>query len=397
MEVGEYEHEGDVIREYRERAELAIDTIAEVSGVDAERLRRIEDGEVAATMAELRKLSGYLRVDLPTYDPEGDAPPDELPPLKTLLRAAEQYASRSAWPTILECAEVAHSIVMLEQWLELPNRFEQLRRRFLPSEEFEPKPHVVAKALARKVRADLALGNEPVPSVREVSRRLGIAVIETWSLPAGIAALALADAYHGPTVVLNGQASDSILVERYTLAHELCHVLFDRHKLAPWTTLDPPQFFASHKPLAEVRADAFGIHFLAPEERVRAMWTDSDDRPEERIREIIEVFGVSKTASISAALNWNLIDADRARRLSDIDPTPTASLEDTERDATANEAFDAIPRERRGRLLRLTLRARAEGVIGRSKAIELLDVDGETFDANVDRWRQLVAPESTEP
>lgn len=58
----------------------------------------------------------------------------------------------------------------------------------------------------------------------------------------------------------------------------------------------------------------------------------------------------------------------------------------SEHDPTSDEAFSPLHHERRGTLLDLTLRAFAKGLISRSRALELLRVDGDVFAKKSDDW-----------
>lgn len=151
-----------------------------------------------------------------------------------------------------------------------------------------PRPPAVeapygAEVLAERVRESLGLGVEPIESmVALVRERLGIAVHTTRSLWSSIDGAAYA--FGGVRgVLVNCAESPQWFSVRMTLAHELCHVLFDGGALegargAAMLMYSPTQgeahrarHRASDRPrasspfqLREQRANAFAAYLLAP-------------------------------------------------------------------------------------------------------------------------------------
>jgi hypothetical protein len=81
-----------------------------------------------------------------------------------------------------------------------------------------------AEDLARRARQALANESEPIASVREAMRRLGVTAL------------------------------------RMTFAHDLCHAVFDGTRLRPFGLVEA----RSDRDALEQRANAFAAHFLAP-------------------------------------------------------------------------------------------------------------------------------------
>jgi Zn-dependent peptidase ImmA (M78 family) len=113
---------------------------------------------------------------------------------------------------------------------------------------------------------------------------------------------------HRPTIVVNdrsrfGTSSGSL---RFTLAHELCHLLFDRElgrQLAvasgPWAPRD-----------VERRANAFAAMFLMPIHLVRRAVADLPDPPEsmEGVTAVATRLRVSRRAAVEHLYNLTLMD-----------------------------------------------------------------------------------------
>jgi len=146
--------------------------------------------------------------------------------------------------------------------------------------------------LARWFRQYMELGTgfvDPVPILNE----WGVELVDIKVDPE-ISAVAVWGRLHGPGVILNSKKNSrasGINGYRATLAHEICHLIFDRQRSLPVADVMGglgPQF-------AEKRANAFAAEFLLPqssaEEAVR-----SSDRLEQR-------FGVSRAIVHHQILN----------------------------------------------------------------------------------------------
>jgi Zn-dependent peptidase ImmA (M78 family)/DNA-binding XRE family transcriptional regulator len=377
---------GSRIKQLREELGLEVRDLARAARLSEEQLVGIEEGREAGSFDELRAVSRIVGVDLATYDPDEDAEPERLPSVTMLMKSARGFVPPQHWWLIAEAAQVAEDIVALEEALGRPARFEQLSARFSSDGRFGQQAWQDGRRLADEVRRG---DGAPIDSMRKLCEDHRVAIIETW-LPQGISALCLADRVHGPTIVLNlAGFNESAFVRRFTLAHELCHILFDRHNLEPLQTFDGYDG-AYRKPAVEQRADAFAIHLLAPEGPFRAHWKALERvrLPVEMIlRKLMELFGVSFQATRTHAGHLGLLSEEESRRISSVDTTPPDVLRQKEEDPTAGELFAAIPRERRGALLRLALEASSRGLIGQSKLLELLGVTAETFAELGEIWR----------
>ncbi len=360
-----------------------------MAGVSAERVEGIESDRAEPTFHELSRLSRLFGVDLSGWDPDEQSEPASLPGVATLFKSSERSIALRDWDRVLDIAEVARDIVSLEQALGLPDRMARLRERWAPDGAIGDPAWPDGQRLARSVHASpVALENGRFPeSVRALCDRLGVVLIESF-LPEGIDALCFADDHHGPTIVAD--VSVHVLALRFRIAHELCHVLFDRPALEPLQRFDRfDRRRGEDKPAVEQRADAFAIHLLAPETTFRRLWAEQAERgdsPGRCIRGAMERFGVSFQAAHAHALNLGLLSRDESQSLSYISATPPVHFDELEHELTADETFSPLRRERRGRLLGLTLLALSRSVISTSRAIELLGVDGEVFERSRQRW-----------
>lgn len=163
-------------------------------------------------------------------------------------------------------------------------------------------------------------GDGPIPvrvDLEDVYDRLGITIESDELDDATVRAVALAGPHHTPGVVVNTSypGHDKGSVRRFTLAHELCHLLVDRPRgkplavaSGPWAPLD-----------VERRANAFAAMFLMPPDRVRRALTGSIETLD-NVRDVAEALGTSLRATLEHLGNLGFIDdATRLRLRQDCD------------------------------------------------------------------------------
>jgi len=373
----------------REALRLSAAEFAALAGVTERRLHAIETDQEGARLHELGVFSRFFGVDLAGWDPDEEEEPRPLPGVTTLLKSAEGFIAREDWSNVMDIAEVARDITLLERCLGLPDRMETLRRRWQPDGRIGDPAWPDGQRLAQSLHADATLleGGRFPESVRGLCERLGIVVIESF-LPEGVDALCFADDHHGPAIVVD--VSVPVQVLRFRIAHEVCHVLFDRPALEPLQHFDRfDRRRGKDKAPVEQRADAFAIHLLAPEPAVRRCWQESSDHnrsPAGRVRDAMERFGVSFQAMYAHANNLGLLSSEEARALSSVGGRALTRYEELEREPTADDLFAPLARERRGRLLGLTLLALSKKAITTSRALELLAIDGNTLGRARGAW-----------
>jgi Zn-dependent peptidase ImmA (M78 family) len=379
---------------HRERTSLDVSVLdlSAIAGVSSARLEHIERGELLGSVSELRKLSYVLGADLAGWDPDEEPSPAPGAQVRTLFKANKASVRAADWPAILALSAVARDVVTLETSLEKPSRMDTIRRGWSPEAVDESNPGRDGQRLAELVRQRLELTpDRPIPSMSRMLETLGVLVIQ-GTLPQGIHALCFADDQHGPVAVLAIAPEVPAVVRRYRLAHELCHILFDRHASEALQTLDRFDRGLIDKPAVERRADAFAIQLLAPQEAFIRLW-NANERASvvERLGTCMQHFGIGFQAACGHAERLHLLDrSEVATDLPTTDPTKWTDAEQQpgERDS---EAFAPLSVERRGALLTLTLRALTDRQISRSRALELLDIDGAALDANLDRWCRLLS------
>lgn len=161
--------------------------------------------------------------------------------------------------------------------------------------------------------------------VRAILRKLGVSIVETELEDRLTRAVAIAGESYRATILLNRahRANAYPTGARFTLAHELCHLLYDRafaREVAlpsgPWAPRD-----------VERRANAFAAMLLMPLERVRHAMAVSSGEPGSRelVMDVATHLGTSFTATAEHMYNLAL-------------------LSDEERDSLLDEAMDQAGR-----------------------------------------------------
>jgi transcriptional regulator with XRE-family HTH domain/Zn-dependent peptidase ImmA (M78 family) len=193
-----------------------------------------------------------------------------------------------------------------------------------------------AEALADQTRSRLELGEAPVPSMLELlETRLRVPIL--WSTPdevdPNIDGASTREPMPAILVNLVG-GRDCWWRTRMTLAHELCHLLFDalpdtqhRRMVIFSPHPDPSRHGAgrSHRLYAlpdtlermERRANAFAAHFLAPGRVIRTLVSRSDATSEKAITLLCQHFGIGRLAAINQLTNVFVLSRHERARMSD--------------------------------------------------------------------------------
>ena len=169
-------------------------------------------------------------------------------------------------------------------------------------------------ALAQDLVEELGLvDGSPFVDLAKVLRRLAITEANISLNDDGIRAVAIAGPHHAPAVLINDQseANSTAQSRRFTIAHELCHILYDRdyaRQLAmasgPWAPRD-----------VERRANAFAAMLLMPPQLVgRALGQVSEPiETTDQVRTLGEILQTSPTATLEHLHNLGVIsDSTRA-------------------------------------------------------------------------------------
>ena len=350
--------------------------VARATGISEERLAAIEGAQDAPTIYELEMLSRLFGVDADLLAETeirigaGDA-------IEALGLLDEfQDLDDAAKQRVVAAANAARDVVELRRVLA---EDDDPRREFLRSVQALNRPqrpgapHEEGRHYAKEVRRRSRLGTLPIGSVRDLvaTRWPQITVLYAeLGGASGIAGLSFADALRGPTIVVNLQGKNvSPAVRRFSLAHELLHLLVDWNRHEPIATLSG--FLTESALDTERRANAFAIRLLCPESVVHAMRGYEAERIAARL---VKDYGLHYSAA--RLYIRNLL----SKELPSVPPEPLIGL-GSHHFALAEEPvglrelpLDGVPPERRTHVARLAAMAWAEERISRTRFAEYLDV-----------------------
>jgi len=189
-----------------------------------------------------------------------------------------------------------------------------------------------AADMAAELRRNLGMSAEgPVRSVKQVVQDLGIQLhfVQDEELDSDIQGAAVL--VPEPAILVNIGGRESWWRTRMTMAHELCHLLFDRGLLASgdrFAIFSPKQRFGRRQrhgwevveqfEAVEQRANAFAAEFLAPSAAVRDLVEReaAGETSEEAIRVVCVTFAIGREVAINRLQDvFSLGDADREHML----------------------------------------------------------------------------------
>ena len=166
-------------------------------------------------------------------------------------------------------------------------------------------PYRDGYSLAEELLADLGLPVDDKVDVRKVSANLGIAVGEEQLQTNAIRGVAIAgDGFHPKILVnLSSAYNRSEAGRRFTIAHELCHILYDRSRARRVTHVSGPWVAPGY----EKRANAFAAFLLMPRNLVvSAIAGRAADEPKV-VAEVASSLDVSESALVEHLYNLRLI------------------------------------------------------------------------------------------
>ncbi|MBA4269499.1 MAG: hypothetical protein C0447_08795 [Methylobacterium sp.] len=141
---------------------------------------------------------------------------------------------------------------------------------------------------------------------RAICKRLSVEVNECHLNTTSIRGVALAGEHFAPLILINGASvfNKSEEGKRFTLAHELCHILFDRtrarriaHVSGPWVA-----------PGIEKRANAFAAYLLMPRALLARYLASRSEIDIGTVRKLSETLRVNVSALIEHLYNLDFID-----------------------------------------------------------------------------------------
>jgi Zn-dependent peptidase ImmA (M78 family) len=341
--------------------------------VTEERIEAIERGTgKPPTRAEVESLSRLYGIPW-----EELASPDfRLDKIKVLFLLQDQHPSTEAKLAVGRIAHVARSYRSLEQALGRPDRYVKLLHDWVPDSRYGDKGQEYKQGirLSRKVRERLNLQSNPIKSIQEILDKVGILLLFA-NLPEAVAGIAVIDPSHGPTIAVNlAGRNENLWFLRFTLAHELCHVVFDRGNQHALARYDGYSQLDSSNQKQERRANAFAAHLLAPSAGFRADFEQQGSLAE-RLRRVMERFGLHYKAATKHIPHHDLASSEDLASVT-VDHRPSPEWKTLEKPRWIEDfPWEVVRAERRGSFARLVVSAWKAQFVTTSRLYELLDGD----------------------
>lgn len=382
----------DALRSRREGLGLTAPAVARATKLPPDEITRAETDAAGSSIQSLERIACVLGLDESrlAYDSTAGADAELAVRLKTLLSpTALSDGVKLSEATIMLLAE-ASSIVRIQYKLQNGLRLADATSKFAPTADYGSPNNPawqIGYRLAGQTRVQLSLGQQPIPSMRELTEEtLGIPVIQTELQP-GIAGATVAvidsSGIERRGIVLNirGQ-NNNVWVRRATLAHEIGHLLFDpmnelqkvRVDSYDGNNADPEEDSDSY---VEQRANAFAIAFLAPNDSVRRL--ASPPVSGEAIAQVMSHYGVSLTAALYHVSNVNYRQYETPSSQDVPDTRPTYEWRAAEDFAVDYFPIGETPIQRRGRFAGVVARASEQGLISEHTAAAYLCCEVEDF------------------
>jgi len=245
----------------RENAGFTQEEVAQRLEITRGALAQIEGGIRAPNSLHLARLAEIYGREVGDFL-RGDFDESQQDALAVLFRADATLARDLSQAAVIRgYANLCREYTTLEALLGLDHD------RIYPVVYKVPPPRTRWEAirqgerLAELERSRLSLGDGPIRDMVEVQEPQGIHVLEV-SLPNHISSLFLNDRRYGLSIIVN--ADHHARRQRFSYAHEYCHVLADRDHASLVSKAE------NRQDLVEVRANAFAAAFLMPADGVRA-------------------------------------------------------------------------------------------------------------------------------
>lgn len=294
------------------RVGLSIDQLSRLTSLDDAVLRSVVRGEKVVSTAKLDRIAEALGIDafalyggrdqertlvvLPRHAVRGDFQHEDIPVLRRALERATALAEVSA----------------LVGRTSLGSQFDPLPPGAEPAQDGYHRARLVRRALGNPTGP---LGD--LPSL--LADRFGVPVIaESLATRTLQAAAVRSTAMRAAAIVLNPRAERSPrpgsaqawLVDRVSICHELCHILFDEPRGGPVdVVLDDEPREGQERPAIEQRAGAFAAEMLIPLFGLRELFgqegreTDTPARADAMVDEVRAHFRTPAEIAVNQLYN----------------------------------------------------------------------------------------------
>lgn len=243
---------GNVLREMRIKSGFTQEEVAQILDIPRPAISQIEKGKRAVKSDELYKMAQLFSKPLSFFETimEGKTL-EESGALAVLLRAETLKEE--------DKVEIKKGYDLYQKYHELETILDIKKDFFAGIDLPTPRNKLDAirqgERLAVIIRSQLRLGLAPIRNIAALLTSQGIRII-ACKFKGDMSGAFIFDESLGSCILVNIKHPASR--QTFTIAHEFCHTLIDRNKIAQVDFIDP-----GDDPL-ETRANVFASHFLMP-------------------------------------------------------------------------------------------------------------------------------------
>ena len=367
------------LKRQREELGLTREAVARAAGLDVQDVLRAEDPAIRNDIHVLAKLAQALALDEMqiSYTSGAGADTELATRLRQMGGRGPQFTPRLV-TGLTEAAWVVRAQAQLQTWIDPGNDYWHRYPQFEPNDNYgslNVPSWEHGYYLAEETRRILGLEGRPIESLRSLIEDVLRIPLVQMELPRQIGGATVAVGSRRGLVANTVGHNQNVWVRRATLAHELGHLLWDPDQRLQKVVVDDYEGLFSEQPAGrepsnvEARANAFAIAFLAPRSEVRRLFLSTNGRDADRVRAVMEVFGISFTAARYHLANTLGIALQLVGEVSN-EPTP----EWQGRESYTLDLFrpPSVPLSRRGRLVREVISAEDANLVSEDAAASYL-------------------------
>jgi len=358
------------IRQIRENLiGYQLTSAARYAGISVERLDEIENG-AEPSFYEMEELARIYGIDSETLDQDqidlkaGDsvrvlASQEEFEDLDDAIRLK-----------VVEAANAAKDLATLRAIIGAQVSGSDMHTEF-PTVAKPSEPWAQGAEIAKALRNELALGTSEIASMRDlvINGFPEISLLYARLGREGPAGVTFADELRGLCIVINLDGKNTNpCVRRFSIAHELCHILYDWNRAEPLAVVSG--YLEKLGREREQRANSFAVRFLCPESNLMAL-----QNPLALVRNLTEQFGIHYGAARLYIRNvlGTVLPVQPPPDLRDFSVHPRWT---TAEEPIGIEGFPLLsaPPQRRTLIAQLAGSLYSQGRIGRDRFAEFLGV-----------------------
>lgn len=386
---------GNTIKRRRESLGLSIQHVAKAARLAPTVLQDLENSTRRIPIREIEDVARLLALDetLLSIQPGANADHGLGVRLREMIGSTGQDTKHFSHAMVLGLSEAAWVIKKQTSLQDSSLNYRKLG--IVPDHNYNYPAWSSGMRLAAQTRNTLGFAiDDPIRGLKDlVETRLGIPVIQAELSPRFAGATIANGTARGIVLNLRGY-NENVWVRRNTLAHELCHLLYDPRQRLDQLVVDEFELLESDpfsalrtKDAVEVRANAFAAEFLAPQAGVKKLFQKASC-DSEGIELVMTTYGISFSAA-----KWQIVNSLKKNSFelncSYVDVSPSAEWAAGENFTADFFPIESVPICRRGRFAYELIKAVDSGIITNDTAASSLNCAESEFISKIDKIRSL--------